>query len=111
MNPTQSRPQTAFPSRVSGHSETEMLLEWADGSRYALPYVELRFYCPCAGCVDEHTGERTIQRASIPPQIKPTGAQVVGRYALQVSWNDGHNTGMYHFDRLLELCQKQGRKL
>jgi DUF971 family protein len=28
----------------------------------------------------------------------------VGRYALQFTWNDGHATGIYHYDRLYELC-------
>ncbi len=101
----------AIPTRIDKQSETEMLIAWNSGEQYALSFVELRYHCPCANCVDEHTGQRTIQRTSIDPGIRPTGAQVVGKYALQVSWTDRHSTGMYHFDRLLDLCQKQGRKL
>lgn len=100
-----------MPTRVDKHSPTEMLLEWNDGARFALGFVDLRFYCPCAGCVDEHTGQRIIQRSSIGPDIRPTGAQLVGRYALQVHWSDLHATGMYHFDALRELCEKVGHKL
>jgi DUF971 family protein len=101
----------AIPTRIDQHSPTEMLVAWNSGEQYALSFVELRYHCPCANCVDEHTGRRTIQRTSISPEIRPTGAQVIGKYALQVSWTDRHSTGMYHFDRLLELCQKQGRPL
>ncbi|NIR47705.1 DUF971 domain-containing protein, partial [candidate division KSB1 bacterium] len=32
-------------------------------------------------------------------------AQVVGRYALQFSWSDGHTEGIYSFDYLRRLCQ------
>lgn len=88
-----------------------MKLQWNTGETFAVPYVELRFECPCAGCVDEHTGRRTIQRASIQPTIKAKNAAAIGRYAIQINWNDGHDTGMYHFDRLYEICRDHGRRL
>ena len=99
------------PTQVEPHLETQIKIVWNNGEQYSVPYVDLRFYCPCAGCVDEHTGERTILRTSINPEIRAQGVQVVGRYALQIQWSDQHNTGMYHFDRLYELCLRQGRRL
>jgi DUF971 family protein len=106
-----SESRAIVPTRIDQHSRTEMLLSWNTGDAFSVPYVELRLYCPCANCVDEHTGERTIQRSAIDPSIRPTGVQLIGRYAIQINWNDGHSTGMYHYDRLFELCKKQGRKL
>jgi DUF971 family protein len=100
-----------IPIKIEPLSPTEMLIEWNTHEKYALPYVEIRFYCPCAGCVDEHTGQRTIEKSSISPEIRPTQVQLVGRYAIQMTWSDNHNTGMYHYDRLIELCQKQGKKI
>src|SRR4051812_13943109 len=100
--------QAALPTRIDRHSPTEMLVEWNQGERYALPFFELRFLCPCAGCVDEHTGERTLKREALASDIRPLGVQTVGRYAVQVSWSDRHETGMYHYDRLLEICRKHG---
>jgi DUF971 family protein len=99
------------PVKIDKLNDTEMLLAWNTGEEFVLPFTEIRYYCPCASCVDEHTGERTILRSSISPDIRPKGVQVVGRYALQIAWSDQHSTGMYHFDRLYELCEKQGRKL
>lgn len=99
------------PKKIEGHSPFEMLISWNSGEQYVVPYVELRFACPCAGCVDEHTGRRTLLRENISPEIKPTGAEIVGRYAVQFHWNDGHATGMFHFDRLHALCQDHGRRL
>lgn len=104
-----SNPMT--PTRLEKLSTTEMRIAWNTGEEFALPFVELRFNCPCASCVDEHTGERTIKRGSIKPDIRPDSLQVVGRYAVQIVWTDRHGTGMYHFDRLHELCRKHGRKL
>jgi DUF971 family protein len=99
------------PTQIEPLSPIELFVAWNNGEKYSVPYVEIRFYCPCASCIDENTGERTIVKSSISPDIRPTQVQVVGRYAIQFTWKDGHNTGMYHFDRLYELCQKQGRKL
>ena len=100
-----------IPKKVDPFSATEMLIEWNTGERFAVPYVELRYYCPCAGCVDEHTGKRTLSKSSISPEIRPMDAQPVGRYALNLQWNDGHKTGIYHFDTLYEISLKQGRKI
>ena len=99
------------PIQIEPYSPTEIFLAWNNGESYTVPYVEIRYYCPCAGCVDEHTGQRTVQKVSIHPEIRPTEVQLVGRYAVQISWTDGHDTGMYHFDRLYELCRKQGTKI
>jgi DUF971 family protein len=98
------------PTQIDRYSDTEMLLAWDSGERFTIPFVEVRFHCPCAACVDEHTGRRTLQRASIPPGIRPQAVQIVGRYALQITWNDGHATGMYPFDHLHEVCLGSGKK-
>lgn len=97
------------PTQIEAHSPTEMLIAWNSGERFVVPYAEIRFQCPCAGCVDEHTGQRTIRREQVRTDIKPTGVQVVGRYAIQISWNDGHGSGLYHFEKLHEICRKTGQ--
>jgi DUF971 family protein len=99
------------PLEIAPESPTEMRLAWTTGQRYAVPNLELRFLCPCAGCVDERTGERTHQRETLAPDVRATRAQLVGRYALQITWSDGHDTGMYPFERLYEICRHKGREL
>lgn len=100
-----------IPTQVDPLSPIEIFIAWNNGEKYSLPYSEIRFHCPCAGCVDEHTGQRTLKKSSIRADIRPTQVQLVGRYALQMTWSDGHDTGMYHYDRLYELCQHEGKKL
>jgi len=103
------------PTKIEPLNETEILLAFQgpanDPSEYAVSYADLRYLCPCANCVDEHTGARIVRREQIRPGIKPTGVQLVGRYAVQISWNDRHDTGMYHYDRLYEISQQLGRRL
>jgi DUF971 family protein len=99
------------PVKIEPLSSWQLFIRWSDGSQYSLPYAELRFHCPCASCVDEHTGKRIIERSAIASDVRPLGVQPVGRYAIQFSWSDNHTTGLYHYDRLLELCQSAGKAL
>jgi DUF971 family protein len=58
----------------------------------------------CAECVEEFTGKRKIAHGSIPSTLERVSVSPVGNYALQFGWSDGHNTGIYTFDYLRELC-------
>jgi DUF971 family protein len=77
-----------------------LVIQWQDGAESALLPRDLRLACPCAGCVDEMTGQRTLVAGSVPPDIYPLAINYVGRYALQFVWSDGHQTGIYPFDYL-----------
>jgi DUF971 family protein len=101
----------ATPTVIEPFSPQEIQIHWNSGEKFALPYLELRFECPCAVCVDEKTGKRVIQKHSIPADIRVLGAHVVGRYAIQFQWSDRHSTGMYHFETLASLCKRLGRLL
>lgn len=77
-----------------------MEIEWADGHKGVLPNALLRGYCPCAGC-QGHSGEiRWIDGRN--SEIR--ALEEVGSYALQFTWGDGHNSGIYSFRYLRALC-------
>ena len=63
-----------------------------------------RLACGCAHCVDEWSGEGTLDPNSVPEDVHPLRIESVGRYAIQVSWSDGHESGIYPFVRLRELA-------
>ena len=90
---------------VAGNDTLSIL--WADGHASAYSYRELRDRCPCATCSEGV--ETSQQQASLLPMLgvkplKPERAELVGRYALQIFWNDGHSAGIYSFDYLRSLC-------
>lgn len=93
------------PLSIDPHGNSEMAIVWSNQERFLVPYFGLRCHCPCAGCVDEHTGERTLQPKKIRPDVKPTDIHQVGNYAITITWSDGHSTGIYHYDRLFQLCK------
>jgi DUF971 family protein len=76
---------------------------WLDGTVQSIPFRVLRARCPCAGCVDELTGIRTLDVDSIPGDIAPTKVELCGNYALKIEWTDRHSTGLYTWQRLAEI--------
>ena len=92
------------PVDVQPVGETELLISWQDAHRSLYTYEYLRFNCPCASCRDEWSGERRIRLGSIPKDIKPSEILPVGRYAFRFRWSDGHETGIYGYDFLREIC-------
>ena len=61
---------------------------------------ELRYMCSCAKCVDEDSGRRMIKMDDITKNIRPVGFRPIGKYGVQISWSDGHNTGIYTYNKL-----------
>lgn len=84
---------------------------WTDGHSTSLGLGYLRDHCPCATCTNAHgTSEPQSGTSSSNPFVmykarpKIVDAEVVGRYALRILWNDGHNTGIYSYQHLREIC-------
>lgn len=84
-------------------------VRWNDGSVSAFHSRFLRSSCPCAACVNEWTGEKMLDEARIPADIKPVRLMAVGRYAMAIHWSDGHKTGIYSFDYLKKLDAAAGK--
>ena len=70
------------------------------------PLAFLRRQCECASCVNEWTGERILDPASVPDDIAIQKMDLVGSYAVRIEWSDGHNSGLFTWDRLRELSRK-----
>ena len=85
-------------------AESSLAVVWHDGLFGKLPYVSLRGQCMCARCVDEITGERIVDVDGIDPAIAINEMSLVGNYALKIRWSDGHDTGLYTWEHLRQLC-------
>lgn len=76
---------------------------WPDGRDVRFPFRDLRNACQCAHCVHELTGQKLVRLADIPVDIHIQSMDLVGAYALRIRWSDGHDTGLFTWDRLKEL--------
>ena len=93
-----------IPTAVRAHQDEGFLeIRWSEALAHHYPYKFLRAHCPCAECVDENTGIRTLDVESISEQIRPMHLEFSGNYALKIFWNDGHQTGLYTWDHLERL--------
>jgi DUF971 family protein len=78
-------------------------IQWSDGATHHFKLSELQRLCPCARCVDENTGQRRINPASVDENVRAITIRNVGRYALRIQFTSGCSTGIYDFDMLYSL--------
>ena len=96
---------TQTPTDIRALSDQGLLqITWGD-QVVDIPFVKLRALCECAHCVNEWTGERILDPATIPADIKLEKMDLVGSYALRIHWSDNHNTGLYTWQHLSEICK------
>jgi DUF971 family protein len=99
-----ARRQAIEPREISQESNTRLRITWADEKACDYEAARLRRACPCAQCVNEWTGERTLKPEAVSDAVEINDVTVVGRYALNFRWSDGHETGIYSFQYLRDLC-------
>ena len=95
------------PREIKHEDDSTLSILWGDDRRCSYGAAELRRSCPCAQCVNEWTGERMLKPENISESIEIRDLSLVGRYALNFRWSDGHETGIYSFRYLRELCEAQ----
>ena len=91
------------PKKFFRTPDGKLGVEWNDGKRGACAVRQLRCSCPCALCVDEHTGVKTLDDNTVSNDIKLVKLQSVGRYAAALAFSDGHSSGIYPYDKLYKL--------
>ena len=98
------------PKDLQQTGPRELTIFWQDGHKSRYPTRYLRLRCACASCVHEWTGEILVNEKNVPQDVYPIKIEGVGRYGINIQWNDGHQTGIYAFDRLRQLCPCQACK-
>lgn len=95
----------AIPRSIRQLDAETLSITWTDGveSRYGVR--DLRLACGCAECIDEWSGEPKLDPKKIPKDVRPKRIESVGRYAIQIAWSDGHDSGIYPFERLRRLAE------
>ncbi len=95
-------------SKITLLSPAELSIKWDDGHNTVISLKTLRDQCPCAGCRGETVLLKTYEPAKqpdLPGKYTLAGIQQVGHYAVQISWKDGHSTGIYTWEILRDLCE------
>ena len=93
----------AEPVQIIEESDSEVSIKWSDDSESKYTAAQLRRACPCAGCINEWTGEKMLDPAKIADDLTFKKISIVGRYALNFQFSDAHETGIFSFKYLKDL--------
>ena len=102
------------PTNITLNKPEETLeIDWDDGLRSRYPLSQLREACPCVECRGGHANMGMAHAPDDILKLVPsrsymiTGLSPVGNYALQPSWDDGHETGIYTWEYLRVLSPQK----
>ena len=94
------------PTEIRLHAASrQMEIHFDDDSHFKLSYEFLRVHSPSAEVRGHGPGQETLQTGKRNVDI--TGVQPVGNYAVQLSFSDGHNTGIYSWELLYHYGMRQ----
>lgn len=88
---------SSTPKVITRSDPARIVVEWSDGHTTVFKAAELRALCPCAQCVNEVSGQRMHDPASVAADLTQRDARMVGHYALTMTFSDGHQTGIFTF--------------
>jgi DUF971 family protein len=95
------------PSKISLIEKKKFLITWDDGNESILELRELRKRCPCATCLAERDKQSKMYIPLFAEnQVSVKSINQVGNYAVQITWSDGHNTGIYEYNFLKRFSEK-----
>ena len=78
-------------------------MQWKDDHQSKFEARYLRINCRCAECVEEWSKRKLLDPASIPTDLKAEDFLLIGKYAIQFLWSDGHYTGIFPYDVLRSM--------
>ena len=105
---TAGRPTGSKTTPIGFHQRDPRTLSvlWEDGHRDDFDVRDLRLACRCAMCIEEMSGRALLDPTNIRSDVAPQTIISVGNYAVTVNWNDGHSTGIYSFELLRALGER-----
>lgn len=97
---------TPRPTEIKLHQKSrELEIAFDNGQIFRLPCEFLRVYSPSAEVRGHGAGQETLQAGKRNVEI--TEIEPVGNYAVQLTFSDGHRTGIYSWDYLYDLGVRQ----
>lgn len=93
---------TPKPVEINLHQKSRILeLSYSDGERFELSYEFLRVHSPSAEVQGHGPGQGVLQIGKEDAMI--SHIEPVGSYAIQPTFDDGHDTGIYSWETLYDL--------
>ena len=97
-----------YPTAIERDGTSGLVITWSDGERRRYTARGLRGVCPCATCREKRSQPADPLALPIlsPAQAQPltiAGMEPLGNYAYAIHFSDGHDTGIFAFDFLLQL--------
>jgi DUF971 family protein len=100
--------ETPIPRALTVHSQSRVLeVSFSDGAEFRLPFELMRIYSPSADVQGHGPGQEVLQTGK--REVELTALEPVGNYAVQPTFSDGHDTGIYSWDYLYFLGAQQER--
>jgi DUF971 family protein len=96
-----------IPSAIELHRQSRILELSYGNDSFELSCELLRVYSPSAEVLGHGPGQEVLQTGK--KNVGISAIKPVGNYALQLFFDDGHDTGIYSWDYLYDLCVNQQR--
>lgn len=93
--------RSVYPVEIVGLGKAEVRFVWDDDTEVTWPTRALRLACTCALCVSETSGQPLLDPATVPSDITVKDMSLVGNYGVNITFSDGHSTGIYRFRQLV----------
>ncbi len=99
---------TPHPIEIKLHQKSRILdIAFSDGRTFQFPCEFLRVYSPSAEVSGHGPGQEVLQTGKKMINIRKI--EPIGNYAIQLSFTDGHNTGLYSWDLLYDYGLNQDK--
>lgn len=96
------------PTDITVHSQSRVLeVAFSDGAHFRIPFELMRIYSPSAEVQGHGPGQEVLQTGK--REVDLLGLEPVGNYAVQPTFSDGHDTGLFSWDYLYFLGTEQDR--
>ncbi|MDM0007365.1 DUF971 domain-containing protein [Variovorax sp. J22G73] len=100
------KPGAPTPQSITVHGQSRVLeVGFSDGASFRIPFELMRICSPSAEVQGHGPGQEILQTGK--REVELVALEAVGNYAVQPTFSDGHNTGIYSWDLLYELGAKQ----
>jgi len=99
--------QTPTPQDITVHSQSRVVeITFSDGAHFRIPFELMRVYSPSAEVQGHGPGQEVLQTGK--REVGLLALEAVGNYAVQPTFTDGHDTGIFSWDYLYFLGAQQG---